>query len=70
MGIFEFISKIFHSSSNDSKQEDKKSVEVNNGHMFDNLWNVIEDNKKEKKDNKKILCLKIYIVGTGEKKII
>ena len=68
MGIFNFISKIFHSSSNDSKQEDKKSVDVNNDQMVDNPLNVIEDNKKEKKDNKNILCLKIYIVGTGEKK--
>ena len=68
MGIF---LKIFHSSSNHSKEkdkEDKKEIEINNIQIENNLWTLIKEIEKDDKNNKKILCLKIYIVGKGKNK--
>ena len=36
--------------------------------MDDNIWTIIKDLENDDKDNKKLLCLKIYIVGKGKRK--
>ena len=71
MGIF---FKFFFPSSrhlNERDKEDKKAIEINNSQLDDNIWKIEEDiekDSKDKKDNKKLLCLKIYIVGKGKNK--
>ena len=77
MGIF---LRIFRSSPKNSKEaniskkngkDDKKSAEINNNQLDeldDNIWTILNSLEKDDKDDKTILCLKIYIVGKGNNK--
>ena len=77
MGIF---LRIFRSSPKNLKEaniskkngkDDKKSAEINNNQLDeldDNIWTILNSLEKDDKDDKTILCLKIYIVGKGNNK--